>query len=715
MITSGGAGIDATNQAPSIAASANSTIQITALGTINSGTTATGSGNPPAGILAGYFGNSTNTAPTSYLAAVNGAVLVNNFADIDAAAGDGIRAFNYGVGNITVNDQAGTIATHGNAITPVPSSGPNPPNGFGSGISANNYGPGNVAVTTAAGTSINSASSGISANNADATAPSTSSVSVFAHGTIVSGSIPSGSGSPAAGILAGYFVDGLPDPNVHGNVVIDNYGSISAAPGTDGIRGYNYGDGHVAITVEAGATIDGGRYGVGAFARGGGDVTVTNYGSVTGGTDAINATGNGTATISNYGQLFGEVAAYNATFTNYGFWALEGTSAFTGVSTLANYGSIYSSGTSEISGLTTFTNFGFIDVQSGSLKVDTAMTGSGTAYIAGGTLEFAAASDAHVYFLTNYQSSNTLVLDDVAHFTGTISGAMAFGDTIDLAGIAPANVALNYNPTSAMLELHYGPAPNQFLSITGGVVASAGSNSPGYFIERSDGHGGTDVVYDPGPVINTSQFVLSQNGNDTTISGLSVSHASAPFGETFEISAVTAGAGVGTSVTPSSGTGDLSQINSSFAAGIVYHAGTTPPSNDNVALTVADSLGATDTVHFIFNEAGTGPNITLQGAAGRDVIFATGNQDTLIGGGGHDQFVFMPTSSPTPVQHTINDFVTGQDTLDVRQFYNISAATLPVETQQGDDTLVTLDAHNTLLLKGVSVANLHASDFLFHA
>jgi Ca2+-binding RTX toxin-like protein len=120
-------------------------------------------------------------------------------------------------------------------------------------------------------------------------------------------------------------------------------------------------------------------------------------------------------------------------------------------------------------------------------------------------------------------------------------------------------------------------------------------------------------------------------------------------------------------------------------------------------------------VNFIFNEAGTGPNITLQGTPGNDVIFATGNQDVLTGAGGQDQFVFKPTSSGPSVEHTITDFVTGLDKIDVRQFSNLSASTLPTEAQQGSDTLVTLDSHDTLLLKNVSATNLHVSDFILHA
>src|SRR5207237_261657 len=128
---------------------------------------------------------------------------------------------------------------------------------------------------------------------------------------------------------------------------------------------------------------------------------------------------------------------------------LNGTSAFTGASTLDNLGTISSTGTSEISGLSSFSNTGAILVQSGTLKIDAAITGAGLLGLAGGTMEFAAASDAHVVFSPS--ASSTLVLDDVAHFTGSILGISLFGDTIDLAGVAPANATLNYNAASGVL------------------------------------------------------------------------------------------------------------------------------------------------------------------------------------------------------------------------------------------------------------------------
>jgi Ca2+-binding RTX toxin-like protein len=140
-----------------------------------------------------------------------------------------------------------------------------------------------------------------------------------------------------------------------------------------------------------------------------------------------------------------------------------------------------------------------------------------------------------------------------------------------------------------------------------------------------------------------------------------------------------------------------------------------PPSTDKVTLTVADSFGASDSVNFIFSEAAPGPNIALQGSSGKDVIFASNAVDILSGGNGPDQFVFAPTSSGPSVQHTITDFVVGLDRLDVRQFTGLSGASTPTETQQGSDTLITLDSHDTVLLKNVVATSLHASDFILHA
>jgi Ca2+-binding RTX toxin-like protein len=304
-----------------------------------------------------------------------------------------------------------------------------------------------------------------------------------------------------------------------------------------------------------------------------------------------------------------------------------------------------------------------------------------------GKMEFAAASDAAVHFSGN--GSGTLVLDDVSHFTGTVTG-FSYGDTIDLAGIDPASVSVG---NSGSLEVHYGPGANDFFSLDGNY-------DPAGFSVVTDHNGGTDIVWDHGaPAIDTDQVSVVQNSDGTTtIDGLQLSDSDpAASAGTF---AVTATSGASESI-------HMGNINNALET-------VTAPSTGDIAVTVTDSFGATDTVNFVFSEAASGPNVALQGTAGRDVIFATGYSDVLTGGGGSDQFVFAPTSGPAAAQHTITDFAAGLDKIDLRQFGNIAALSDLTEVQQGSDTLITLDGHDSLLLKNVAVASLSANDFILH-
>ncbi|MGY4367451.1 VCBS repeat-containing protein [Bradyrhizobium sp. LB1.3] len=93
VVTSGSSGIVAVNRAISLGAASDSTITINAYGTINSGSSPNLSGNSPGGIEAGYTGATNGTGANT---AVNGTVVVNNHANVTAAAGYGINAYNYG-------------------------------------------------------------------------------------------------------------------------------------------------------------------------------------------------------------------------------------------------------------------------------------------------------------------------------------------------------------------------------------------------------------------------------------------------------------------------------------------------------------------------------------------------------------------------------------------------------------------------------------------
>jgi Ca2+-binding RTX toxin-like protein len=183
---------------------------------------------------------------------------------------------------------------------------------------------------------------------------------------------------------------------------------------------------------------------------------------------------------------------------------------------------------------------------------------------------------------------------------------------------------------------------------------------------------------------------------------------------------VTASADSGV-VNPASDTGDLAKINSDLTNnGIVYSPGGPVPVTDKVSVTVSDKSGATDTVNLIFNVSGSGPTVALQGTAGKDVIFATGHQDTLTSGAAADQFVF---TSNTGGNDTITDFTPGQDKIDIHDFVPFTPGSpgsfntwvnSGAVVQQGADTLIHLDMSDSILLSNVVKANLSAGDFVLH-
>jgi VCBS repeat-containing protein len=220
-------------------------------------------------------------------------------------------------------------------------------------------------------------------------------------------------------------------------------------------------------------------------------------------------------------------------------------------------------------------------------------------------------------------------------------------------------------------------------------------------------------------VIETDQFHVSKDGNGVmTVTGLYVADT-APSAATESITLTTAtGASPGSGATPSEGTGSVADINAILSNGVTYHPGSNQPQTDSLVFTVADSLGlgGKDTVHFIFNQAGTGPDISLTGTSGKDVIFATENTDTLTGGAGADQFVFRTSDGPD----TITDFAPGQDHIDLRAFLAIDSSNIGdwlsshAATSQANpaDVLITVDADKSILLHNVALNSLHTSDFI---
>jgi hypothetical protein len=524
-IHSGSAGIDAVNEAtPTSSTSEDSTIFVNAFGTINSGTTATGTNNPPAGIIAGYLGGTSD--PTSYpVSYLYGLVLVNSSATITAAAGDGIRAFNYGTGDVVVNDNAGEIWTQSSPV-----------DGFGNGISADNFGTGNIDVYTAASTNILSVASGISADNSASASPSTSEVSVTAFGQITSGNVETGNMSPAAGILAGYNFDDLADDAVHGNVTIDDYGSITATTGTDGIRGYNYGTGTITVIAEAVAVIDADRYGLAARDYDGGDISVINYASVSATTaiDAYDTTGN--IQIANYGTITGDMIignpstggapfVGNATIYNDfgGVWNLNGNSTFAGTTELINDGTIDATGTISITttGVMSISNTGTVNVVSGSLDIAPPVTGTGLFTVASGTqLEFESAVSAG-QVVTFQGGTGTLKLYDATQFDGQISG-LSGADGLDLVGFSSSTAVVTPTSTAPSTILTVTDATHTVGNGTAATITLQGNYTESSFTFTQDSSNTGILIVDP-PAIPANSTTIVATATNQTLTGTGAS------------------------------------------------------------------------------------------------------------------------------------------------------------------------------------------------
>src|SRR5262245_11165880 len=132
--------------------------------------------------------------------------------------------------------------------------------------------------------------------------------------------------------------------------------------------------------------------------------------------------------------------------------------------------------------------------------------------------------------------------------------------------------------------------------------------------------------------------------------------------------------------------------------------------NDNVVTGTASNdllpgLGGNDTI------LGLAGNDILQGGDGKDFMNGGVGNDTLTGGKGPDQFVFNAGFG----NDIITDFGKGDRIQFDSEVFATPQAVLDASHQVGADTVITLDANNTITLQGVQLASLHEHDFLILA
>ncbi len=104
----------------------------------------------------------------------------------------------------------------------------------------------------------------------------------------------------------------------------------------------------------------------------------------------------------------------------------------------------------------------------------------------------------------------------------------------------------------------------------------------------------------------------------------------------------------------------------------------------------------------------------LKGGDGNDTITGNGGDDILRGGEGKDTFVFNTEDTG---HDTIKDFAAGTEGADVIEFatslFADFDAVIAAAEQDGANTVITLDAGNSITLEGVTLSNLHQDDFAF--
>lgn len=202
------------------------------------------------------------------------------------------------------------------------------------------------------------------------------------------------------------------------------------------------------------------------------------------------------------------------------------------------------------------------------------------------------------------------------------------------------------------------------------------------------------------PKINTDNVHISTSHGHTTVSGLSVSDVD---GDHFTVTTIS---GHG-SVSLPNGDYDTASINSALEDGVDYTRTDHSPVGV-VAFKVTDDQGGSDSVNFIFRQGNYDGPLALAG---------TTQNDVLIGGAGRDYFIFSSGSG----HDVVTNFNTAQDKIVLNgltsvpsnepHWFNEWVASGAIE-QQGADTLIHLDGTDTVLLKNVNAAHLHANDFI---
>ncbi|MFB9978584.1 beta strand repeat-containing protein [Mesorhizobium kowhaii] len=267
----------------------------------------------------------------------------------------------------------------------------------------------------------------------------------------------------------------------------------------------------------------------------------------------------------------------------------------------------------------------------------------------------------------------------------------------------------------------------------GNDVFSIGSGGSNHII---NGGNGSDTIVATSTTLSIASFSGIEAIDGSGVAGLSI--VGTGVADTFDFSATTLtnvvliNGGAGNDTITGSASDDVISggagadiLNGGAGNDTVTYAASTAAVTVNLATTTqsggdaqGDQLTAIEHVvgsNYADTLTGNTGDNSLNGGTGNDRLTGAGGDDLLTGGANNDTFVFRAGFG----HDTIMDFAAGATVSDVIEFsqdlFVDYTAVLAAASDVGSDTLITLDANNSILLHNVTVASLNANDFLFVA
>jgi hypothetical protein len=313
---------------------------------------------------------------------------------------------------------------------------------------------------------------------------------------------------------------------------------------------------------------------------------------------------------------------------------------------------------------------------------------------------------------------------EITGFSGTAADT-AHSDVIDIANI-------NYVESANFHATYY--AASGFLSLSEGFdsIQISLQNYTGGFAYTTDGHGGT-LVFDPpaGPttIADGELYEVTAASSDTItfagsagklqldnpasftghVAGFAGTAPDAAHSDVLDLAGIDFNS-TKFAETYQSATGELTVTDGTTSAKFTLDnfngtLGFASDGNGGTAITAGPALNAPQMAVVPATVAEPAQPVT-------STIAATVPNQTLTGNAVSDTFAF---NFANVGQATVTNFHTATDTLQFNSqlFANVQAALNATQDDGHGNTVITLDAHDSITLSGVVKAQLHANDFHF--